>query len=176
MNETIIELFHRELASRLQNIAYQTEPGKYNWNDAVSLAEGASPTDGPPSVYGCLADGEFWHGNGPLEDAWAEAWGVCVSSGDVGTMAITMFREFLAPLLDFGYQWSYTGPYGWHHASDLLADADPFSPPSPAGVLDSSGYNSDGAGYCASVWGIALAELENWLIDQGLINVSVFEG
>lgn len=68
------DIFRTELTAALQDIAYQTGPGKYNWEPAEGLAQNATPDDGgPPDVYGCLADGEWISGNGPLLAAWDRA-------------------------------------------------------------------------------------------------------
>jgi hypothetical protein len=69
--------FREILAEHLEGIAYQTEPGKYNWNLAIELAEQCElgepfPDDG---IYGWLFEGEWYpnHGLTPGRAAYKHA-------------------------------------------------------------------------------------------------------
>lgn len=71
--EKLNERFHELLLEYLTDIAYQTEPGKYNWHPAIELADQCVlgepfPDDG---IYGWLSEGEWYPNKGYNPGRWA---------------------------------------------------------------------------------------------------------
>lgn len=71
--ENLNERFRELLMEYLTDIAYQTEPGKYNWHPAIELADQCTlgkqfPDDG---IYGWLSEGEWYPNSGYNPGRWA---------------------------------------------------------------------------------------------------------
>ena len=67
------ERFRELLLEYLTDIAYQTEPGKYNWNLAIELAEECTLGEQFPDddIYGWLSEGEWYPNSGYNPGRWA---------------------------------------------------------------------------------------------------------
>lgn len=67
------ERFRELLREYLTDIAYQTEPGKYNWNLAIELAEQCELGEQFPDhdIYGWLFEGEWYPNRGYNPGRWA---------------------------------------------------------------------------------------------------------
>jgi len=71
--EQLNERFRELLMEYLTDIAYQTEPGKYNWHPAIELADQCELGEPFPDgdIYGWLAEGEWYPNRGYNPGRWA---------------------------------------------------------------------------------------------------------
>lgn len=71
--EKLNERFRELLLDYFTNIAYQTEPGKYNWNPAIDLADKCVLGEPFPDngIYGWLSEGKWYPNSGYHPGLWA---------------------------------------------------------------------------------------------------------